>query len=97
VIESFRNRLWTDYKTGASIKLALLARFHSLEGAFAAMGVVVWPMIELEADDARCRRLAQERQHRSVNREDTEHVGLPHRAHFIKGRSTHPLRALCGR
>src|SRR5437763_1244409 len=52
VIESFRNRLWPDYKTGAGIERALLAQFHPLEQALAAMGVVVWPMIELEADDA---------------------------------------------
>jgi 5'-3' exonuclease len=52
VIESFRNRLWADYKTGAGIEPALLAQFHLLEQALAAMGVVVWPMIELEADDA---------------------------------------------
>jgi 5'-3' exonuclease len=52
VIESFRNRLWVDYKTGAGIERALLAQFHPLEEALAAMGVVVWPMIELEADDA---------------------------------------------
>jgi 5'-3' exonuclease len=52
VIESFRNRLWPGYKTGAGIEPALLAQFHPLEEAFAAMGVVVWPMIELEADDA---------------------------------------------
>jgi 5'-3' exonuclease len=52
VIESFRNRLWADYKTGAGIEPALLAQFHPLEEALAAMGVVVWPMIEHEADDA---------------------------------------------
>src|SRR5881392_1765224 len=52
VIESFRNRLWANYKTGAGIEPALLAQFHPLEEALAAMGVVVWPMIELEADDA---------------------------------------------
>jgi 5'-3' exonuclease len=52
VIESFRNRLWADYKTGAGIEPALLAQFHPLEEALAAMGIVVWPMIELEADDA---------------------------------------------
>lgn len=52
VIESFRNRLWADYKTGAGIERALLAQFHPLEEALAAMGVVVWPMIEFEADDA---------------------------------------------
>jgi 5'-3' exonuclease len=52
VIESFRNRLYPGYKTSAGIEPALLAQFHPLEEALAAMGVVVWPMIELEADDA---------------------------------------------
>ena len=52
MIESFRNRLWASYKTGAGIEPALLAQFHPLEEALVAMGVVVWPMIELEADDA---------------------------------------------
>jgi 5'-3' exonuclease len=52
VIESFRNRLWPGYKTGIGIERALLAQFHPLEEALGAMGVAVWPMIELEADDA---------------------------------------------
>jgi 5'-3' exonuclease len=52
VIESFRNRLWPEYKTGEGIEPALLAQFHPLEEALAAMGVAVWPMVELEADDA---------------------------------------------
>ncbi|HTD70064.1 MAG TPA: 5'-3' exonuclease H3TH domain-containing protein [Gemmatimonadales bacterium] len=52
VIESFRNRLWPDYKTADGVERALLAQFHPLEEALAAMGVVVWPMVELEADDA---------------------------------------------
>src|SRR5437762_734133 len=52
VIESFRNDLWPDYKTGEGIEPALLAQFHPLEESLTAMGVVVWPMIELEADDA---------------------------------------------
>ena len=52
VIESFRNRLWPGYKTGDGIEPALLAQFHPLEEALCAMGVVVWPMTELEADDA---------------------------------------------
>jgi 5'-3' exonuclease len=52
VIESFRNGLWAGYKTGDGIEPALWAQFHPLEEALAAMGVVVWPMIELEADDA---------------------------------------------
>jgi len=52
VIESFRNALWPGYKTGAGIDPALLAQFHPLEDALAALGVAVWPMVELEADDA---------------------------------------------
>jgi 5'-3' exonuclease len=52
VIESFRNRLWDGYKTGEGIERALFAQFHPLEEALAAMGVAVWPMVELEADDA---------------------------------------------
>jgi 5'-3' exonuclease len=51
VIESFRNDLWPDYKTGEGIEPALLAQLNPLEAALAAMGVVVWPMVELEADD----------------------------------------------
>jgi 5'-3' exonuclease len=52
VIESFRNALWDGYKTGEGIEPALWAQFHPLEEALAAMGVAVWPMVELEADDA---------------------------------------------
>jgi 5'-3' exonuclease len=52
IIESFRNELWSDYKTGAGIERPLKAQFHPMEEALASMGVVVWPMIELEADDA---------------------------------------------
>jgi 5'-3' exonuclease len=51
VIESFRNDLWPDYKTGEGIDRVLYAQFLPLEDALAAMGVAVWPMIELEADD----------------------------------------------
>ena len=52
VIESFRNRLGPHYKTGAGIEPVLRAQFLPLEESLAAMGVVVWPMVELEADDA---------------------------------------------
>lgn len=52
VIESFRNELWPGYKTGEGVDPALLAQFEPLEQALAAMGVVVWPMVETEADDA---------------------------------------------
>jgi len=51
VIESFRNELWEDYKTGEGIDPVLLAQFHPMEETLASMGVVVWPIIELEADD----------------------------------------------
>ena len=52
VIESFRNDLWPGYKTGAGIEPVLRSQFHPLERALESMGVVVWPMVELEADDA---------------------------------------------
>jgi 5'-3' exonuclease len=52
VIESFRNDLWAGYKTGDGVDPALKAQFHPLEEALAAMGVAVWPMTDLEADDA---------------------------------------------
>jgi 5'-3' exonuclease len=52
VIESFRNQLWGGYKTGDGVDPTLLAQFHPLEDAVAAMGVAVWAMTELEADDA---------------------------------------------
>jgi 5'-3' exonuclease len=52
IIESFRNELWPGYKTGAGIERALRAQFTPLEEALGAMGVTVWPMVELEADDA---------------------------------------------
>jgi 5'-3' exonuclease len=52
VIESFRNELWPDYKTGEDIEPALRRQFAPLEHALDAMGVAVWPMVELEADDA---------------------------------------------
>ncbi len=52
VIESFRNALWPGYKTGAGIEPALWSQFPLLEEVLAAMGVVTWPMVEFEADDA---------------------------------------------
>ena len=52
VIDSFRNELWPEYKTGEGIEPALRAQFIPLEKALEAMGVAVWPMVELEADDA---------------------------------------------
>ncbi len=52
VIESFRNQLWPGYKTSEGVEPDLLAQFHPLEDALTALGVVVWPMIEHEADDA---------------------------------------------
>jgi 5'-3' exonuclease len=52
VIESFRNKLWPGYKTGEGVEPDLLAQFPLLEDALSAAGVVVWPMVEFEADDA---------------------------------------------
>jgi len=52
VIESFRNRLWSGYKTGAGIEPELFAQFPLLEEALSALGITVWPMVEFEADDA---------------------------------------------
>src|SRR6202790_1290065 len=52
VIESFRNGLWSGYKTGDGIEPALLAQFPLLEETLSALGVAVWPMVEFEADDA---------------------------------------------
>jgi 5'-3' exonuclease len=52
VIESFRNKLYPGYKTGEGVDPALLAQFPVAERAVAALGIVVWPMVEFEADDA---------------------------------------------
>jgi 5'-3' exonuclease len=52
VIESFRNDMWPGYKTGEGVDEVLMAQFPLLEAALVAMGVVIWPMVELEADDA---------------------------------------------
>jgi 5'-3' exonuclease len=52
VIESFRNQLWPGYKTGEGIDPDLFSQFHLLEEVLSAAGVVVWPMVEFEADDA---------------------------------------------
>ena len=52
VIESFRNNLWHGYKTGEGVEPDLLSQFPTLEEVLTAAGIVVWPMIEFEADDA---------------------------------------------
>ena len=52
VIESFRNSMWPGYKTGEGVDPRLLSQFQLLEDALVSMGVTVWPMVELEADDA---------------------------------------------
>ncbi len=52
VVESFRNGLWADYKTSEGVEPELLAQFPLLEEALSAAGIVVWPMVEFEADDA---------------------------------------------
>ncbi len=68
VVESFRNQLWPGYKTSAGIEPALRAQFHPLEEALATMGVVVWPMVELEADDALASAAALASKERSVDK-----------------------------
>jgi 5'-3' exonuclease len=62
VIESFRNKLWADYKTGEGVESDLLAQFPLLEETLTALGVVVWPMVEFEADDALAARNASQHQ-----------------------------------
>jgi len=59
VIESFRNKLWRGYKTGEGVPENLLSQFPLLEETLTALGVVVWPMVEFEADDALASAAAQ--------------------------------------
>jgi 5'-3' exonuclease len=66
VIKSFRNDLYSGYKTGAGVDPKLLAQFPLAEGAVAALGVVVWPMIEFEADDALASATARFKKNKSV-------------------------------
>src|SRR6476661_8957899 len=68
VIESFRNRLWRGYKTSAGVDPELLAQFPLLEEALTALGVVVWPMVEFEADDALAAAAAKAAQDTRVDR-----------------------------
>ena len=68
VIESFRNDMWPGYKTGEGIEPDLLAQFHPLEDALRTMGVAVWPMKELEADDGLASGAARAARDRRVER-----------------------------
>lgn len=68
VIESFRNDLWPGYKTGAGIEPRLLAQFGLLEDVLRGLGIVVWPMVEFEADDALAAAAAMAAADRSVRR-----------------------------
>lgn len=68
VIESFRNELWPGYKTGEGIEPELLAQFPLLEEALGAAGVVVWPMVEFEADDAIAAAAAAASKNKKVSR-----------------------------
>ena len=68
VVESFRNDLWPGYKTGEGIDPLLRAQFEFLEAAVAALGVQVWPMVDLEADDALASGAAVAADDRSVDR-----------------------------
>ncbi|MCC6190878.1 MAG: flap endonuclease, partial [Anaerolineales bacterium] len=66
VIESFRNDLYAGYKTSAGVPPALLAQFRLAEEAVAALGLVVWPMVEFEADDALASAVRRFRRNKSV-------------------------------
>src|SRR5687767_9968958 len=68
VIESFRNDLWPGYKTGAGIDPALWSQFQLLEDGVAALGVTLWPMIEVEADDALAAAAARAAENDQVRR-----------------------------
>jgi 5'-3' exonuclease len=68
VIESFRNDLYRDYKTGEGVDPELLSQFPILEKALQAMGVLVWPMIEFEADDALASAAAKAAKDKRVGR-----------------------------
>ena len=68
VIESFRNEMWPGYKTSAGVDPRLLGQFPLLEETLEAMGVVVWPMVELEADDALASAAALAGEAREVER-----------------------------
>jgi 5'-3' exonuclease len=67
VIESFRNRLWRGYKTSAGVPRDLMAQFPVLEDALSALGVVVWPMVEFEADDALAAAASKAAKERAVD------------------------------
>src|SRR5512138_3000419 len=66
VIESFRNALYAGYKTGGGVEPSLLAQFPLAEEAVSAVGVVVWPMVEFEADDALATAAARFKKNKSV-------------------------------
>ena len=66
VVESFRNDLYPGYKTSEGVDLELLSQFSVLEEALEAMGVVVWPMVEFEADDALASAAAKAARHERV-------------------------------
>ena len=68
VIESFRNELWSGYKTGDGIEPDLLSQFFLLEEAVTALGITVWPMVEYEADDALAAAAAEAAEDRRVER-----------------------------
>lgn len=68
VVESFRNEMWPGYKTGAGIEPELLTQFPLVEQALEALGVVVWPMVECEADDALASAAVRASRDRTVSR-----------------------------
>src|SRR5260370_32946988 len=70
VIESFRNSLWPGYKTGEGVDPRLLSKFPLLEDGLQAMGVVVWPMGDMEACDVLCGAAGSLSRHSKVRRAD---------------------------
>ena len=84
VIESFRNSLWPGYETSEGVEPDLLTQFPLLEDVLTAAGIVVWPMVKFEADDARCRSRCG-RSRRTCRTRDHLHPGqgpCPMRARF---------------
>ena len=111
IIESFRNRLFAGYKTGDGIPPDLWAQFPLVEEAFAALGIVVWPMVEFEADDALATAAARfaavvdqvvivvaRQGSRAVRRWRTRRAARPHSArHLRRGGRARQVRRAAGR
>src|SRR5439155_5448574 len=84
VIESFRNGLWPGYKTGEGIDPLLYDQFEPLEEALRALGVVVWAMVEFEADDALAAAAISESEDRKSTRLNSSHVAISYAVFCLK-------------